>query len=175
MGEERIEANRESDGCEGARPTAPHRIGNRYAHGRSLAEFMPLEIRDELFEILNRDSTGGAASWKAGQIGSVQSKLHHPRLHPRRHIARAGGVGRHRQTADGRLHLSLAARFSGEFRSVGRLFGFAILLRGRGIEAKTRRILCGSFHVTKDRPARAALGYVEATAEDASRLGLDTT
>ena len=46
----------------------------------------------------------------ARQIRGVQTELLHPRLHPRRHKARAGGVCGHRQSAHRRLYAGDFAR-----------------------------------------------------------------
>ena len=76
---------------------------------RGLAQLVLLEVGDELLEILDGDAPAGAAAGKPGQVGGVQAQFVHARLHARRHVAGAGGVGRHGQAAHGRLHRFLRA------------------------------------------------------------------
>ena len=68
-----------------------------------LAELVLLELGDEFFEILDGHAARRAAAGDAREIGGVQAEFVHARLHPRRDVARAGRMRRHRQAAHGRL------------------------------------------------------------------------
>ena len=81
-------------------------------------------LRDEFLEILDGHAPRRAAAGDAGEIGGVQAEFVHARLEPRRKIACARGIRRHRQTAHGRLHASSLRRFASGFASAVGVGGF---------------------------------------------------
>ena len=119
---------------------------------------VPLEIGDELLEVLDRDAAGGAAAGDARQIGRVQTEFMHARLHARRHVAGAGGIRRDRQTAHGRLHAFPDAVGRNPIR-IG--IAVSVAVARRGIQSETRGIFLAGFEITEHRADGIALAQFD--------------
>ena len=111
---------------------------------------MPLEIGQEIFEILDRHPSRGSAAGDTCQVRRVQPQLIHSRLHARRHITRPGSMGRHRQAAHGWFDLLFL--FVGQILVpvVRRLTRLAFS-RARNVQAHARCVSRARFQIPEDR------------------------
>jgi len=141
--QERIKTNRQGNRGERPGPASAHRIRHGHAHARSLGELVLFEVAYKFFEIRDRDSSGCATARKPREIRRVQAEFRHASLHPRRHVACARRVGRHRQSANGRLdHFS---RRLNVFLFPGRRLSVVVKLFRDGLQAHARRFLRAGF------------------------------
>ena len=69
-----------------------HGVSHGDAHGRSGRDAVAFEILQNFSRSLDRDTPSGSASGDSGEVCRMESKLGHPRLHPRRQVADSSGV-----------------------------------------------------------------------------------
>ena len=98
-----VEFDGQNDGGQRSCPTAAHGIGHGDAHGGGLGDFLLVEVLHETFEVLDGDASARTAAGHPGEIGGAESEFRHTRLHARRKISGAAGVGGNGEAFDRRF------------------------------------------------------------------------
>ena len=109
---------------------------------------MLFEVCDEFFEILDGHAPRRAAAGDASEVGGMQTEFVHARFHARRHVARAGGIRGHRQSANG--WFDMPAGFDGPLDyfgvvTVGRSSGWIVT------HAEAIGVFLGDFQISEHR------------------------